>query len=78
MGPHLMRHVIAATVAEQAPERVGDVAAILGHQSDDASERNYVHAPAGEAVNALDAAVAAVAPEGHRAARVSRRRGRLQ
>jgi integrase/recombinase XerD len=61
MGPHLFRHIIATTVAERAPGQIGHVPAILGHQSYDASERNYVHARAAEAVRALDDAIAHIA-----------------
>jgi integrase len=61
MGPHLFRHIIATTVAERAPEQIGHVPAIMGHQSYSASERNYVHAGAAEAVRALDDAIAGIA-----------------
>lgn len=61
MGPHLMRHIIATAVAEHSPNRVGDVAVILGHQSYETSERHYVHAGAAQSVRALDEALNVIA-----------------
>jgi hypothetical protein len=41
-----MRHVLATTLAENAPQDIGNVARVLGHISLETSHQSYVHANA--------------------------------
>lgn len=59
MGPHLLRHIVATTVAEHSPENVSEVPTILGHQNLETSERHYIHANAIAAGRKLQEAFAA-------------------
>ena len=59
VGPHLLRHIVATTVAEHSPTNVSEVPTILGHQNLETSERHYIHANAIEAGLKLQEAFAA-------------------
>jgi integrase len=59
LGPHILRHIVATTVAERSPQNVSEVPIILGHQSLETSERHYIHANAIAAGRQLHEALAA-------------------
>lgn len=54
-----MRHVLATTLAEHAPQDIANVAGVLGHTSLETSHQNYVHANAVRAGHFLHEAQAA-------------------
>ena len=58
-GPHLMRHILATSLAEHAPQDIANVARVLGHTSLETSHQNYVHANAVQAGYLLHEAQAA-------------------
>lgn len=57
MGPHIMRHIVGTAIAEEYPEYVTDVAAVLGHASLETSQRYYIHA---RGIRAIDQAQRAI------------------
>jgi integrase len=59
LGPHLLRRIVATTVAERSPQNVSEVPIILGHQNLETSERHYIHANAIAAGHRLYDALAA-------------------
>lgn len=59
VNPHLMRYMVATSVAERQPEQVADVAAILGHASLETSERHYIMAGSFHAAARFQTALAA-------------------
>lgn len=71
IGPHLMRHIVATAVAEQNPNQVADVAAILGHASIETAEHHYIMAGSMRAAEVFQAAILERSADGSR-----RRRGR--
>jgi integrase len=58
-GPHILRHIVATTVAERSPDKVSEVPIILGHQNLETSERHYIHANVIAAGHLLHEALAA-------------------
>jgi integrase len=44
INPHLVRDIVATTIATEDPEHVGMILAILGHRSLKTSEKHYNHA----------------------------------
>lgn len=55
LNPHLMRHMVATTVAENRPEDIADVPAMLAHADLETSEKHYILAGSVQAAEAFQA-----------------------
>ena len=55
LNPHLMRHMVATTVAENRPEDIADVPAMLAHADLETSEKHYILASSVQAATAFQA-----------------------
>ncbi len=58
-GPHILRHSVATTIAQNSPQNISEVPTILGHKNLQTSERHYIHANAIAAGGQLHEAIAA-------------------
>jgi len=59
MGPHIMRHIVGTAMAEEYPEYVTDVAAMLGHSNLETSQKYYIHARGVRAIEQAQLAILA-------------------
>ena len=57
LDPHLMRHMVATTVAEDRPNDIADVPAMLSHADLGTSEKHYIQAGATKAATTFQNAL---------------------
>ena len=60
LTPHLFRDCVASTIAEHAPEHLGIIARILGHQTLQTAYAHYIHTGTARAARAHQTHIAAL------------------